>query len=75
MMEEYICEYCNQIIEIKNCRTKTNHLKGCIEYKKIKKIAQEKITKEWLIEENINKHRSVNELTKELRLKKSYINI
>lgn len=70
-MEEYICEYCNQIIEIKNCRTKTNHLKGCIEYKKIKKIAQEKITKEWLIEENINKHRSVNELTKELRLKKA----
>ena len=70
-MEEYICEYCNQIIEIKNCRTKTNHLKGCIEYKKIKKIAQEKITKEWLIEENINKHRSVNELTKELRLKKT----
>ena len=71
MMEEYICEYCNQAIEIKNCRTKTNHLKGCVEYKKVKKIAQEKITKEWLIDENINKHRSVSELTKELRLKKS----
>ena len=70
-MEEYICEYCNQAIEIKNCRTKTNHLKGCVEYKKVKKIAQEKITKEWLIDENINKHRSVSELTKELRLKKS----
>ena len=70
-MDEYICEYCNQAIEIKNCRTKTNHLKGCVEYKKIKKIAQEKITKEWLIEENINKHRSVSELAKELRLKKS----
>ena len=70
-MDEYICEYCNQVIEIKNRRTRTNHLRGCVEYKKIKKIAQEKITKEWLIEENINKHRSVNELTKELRLKKA----
>lgn len=64
-MENWICNFCNSSLELKNKYTKSGHLAKCKEFKKIKLNI---LTKEYLIEEYLNKQRSALEIAQEYKL-------
>lgn len=63
---KYICDFCGKEYDRKSARSQTSHLarcKGLIEYK------EQILTKEYLIEEYINRGRSANEIALEHKFK------
>lgn len=64
-MEEFVCPFCNAKLELKSKYTKSGHLAKCKKFKEYKKNI---LTKEYLIDEYINKERSAIEIAQQHNL-------